>query len=114
MKMQKRAFTPEFKTKAVLEVLKEEKTLSEIASERNIHPNLLRGWKKEFLEKASSIFDEAKQKKSERQTEKEKEAEYEQMLSKIGQLTLERDWLKKKSIEIFGPDYEKKFSKRPF
>jgi len=39
--MQKRTFTPEFKTKVVLEVLKEEKTLSEIASYYEIHPNLL-------------------------------------------------------------------------
>jgi len=112
--MKKRAFTPEFKTKAVLEVLREEKTLSEIASTYSVHPNLLRGWKKEFLEKASSVFDEAKQRQDARQMEKEIEAKQTQMLETIGQLTLERDWLKKKSIEIFGPDYEKKFSKKPF
>ena len=98
----------------VLEVLREEKTLSEIASDHSIHPNLLRGWKKEFLDKASSIFDEAKQQKDNRQKEQEIETRNAQMLETIGQLTLERDWLKKKSIEIFGPDYEKKFSKRPF
>jgi len=112
--MQKRKFSPEFKVKVVLEALKEEKTLSEISSEYQIHPNLLRGWRKEFLEKASGVFDEAKQRKDERQTEKEREAEHAEMLKTIGQLTLERDWLKKKSVEIFGPDYEKKFSKRPF
>ena len=112
--MKKRTFTPEFKTKTVLEVLKEEKTLSEIASAYSIHPNMLRNWKKEFLEKASSVFEDAKQRKSERQKELETEVEHTQMLETIGQLTLERDWLKKKSIEIFGPDYEKKFSKKPF
>jgi len=113
MKMnKKRTFTPEFKTKAVLEVLKEEKTLSEIASMYNVHPNLLRGWKKEFLEKASSVFEDGKPPKNKRQ--EEIAAEHAQMLETIGQLTLERDWLKKKSVEIFGPDYEKKFSKRPF
>ena len=112
--MQKRTFTPEFKTRVVLEVLKEEKTLSEIASIYEVHPNLLRGWKKEFLSKASSIFEETKHRKDNRQKDKEAEAEHAQMLKTIGQLTLERDWLKKKSVEMFGPDYEKKFSKRPF
>lgn len=114
MKMKKRTFSPEFKTKVVLEVLREEKTLTEIASEYEIHPNLLRGWKKEFLEKASSVFEETKQRRNERQKNREADAERTQMLETIGQLTLERDWLKKKSVEIFGPDYEKKFSKKPF
>jgi len=114
MKMKKRTFTSEFKTKAVLEVLREEKTLSEIASAYNIHPNMLRNWKKEFLEKASSIFEDPKLRKDARLKELEIEAEHAQMLETIGQLTLERDWLKKKSIEIFGPDYEKRFSKKPF
>lgn len=112
--MKKRTFTAEFKAKVVLETLREEKSLAEIASEYNIHPNMLRGWKKEFLEKASGIFEETKQQKELRQKEKEMEAEREKMLKTIGQLTLERDWLEKKSVEIFGPDYEKKFSKRPF
>jgi len=112
--MKKRTYTPEFKAKAVLEVLREERTLSEIASGYGIHPNLLRGWKKEFLEKAGSVFDEAKQRRDSRNQEAEMEARHARMLETIGQLTLERDWLKKKSVEIFGPDYEKKFSKRPF
>jgi transposase-like protein len=114
MKMKKRTYTPEFKTKTVLEVLREEKTLSEIASAYNIHPNMLRNWNREFLEKASSIFEDSKQRKDARQKELEIEADHAKMLETIGQLTLERDWLKKKSIEVFGPDYEKKFSKRPF
>jgi transposase-like protein len=112
--MKKRTFTPEFKVKVVLEVLREEKSLSEIASEHEIHPNLIRSWRKEFLEKASDVFEEPKQRREARQKEQEIETERAQMLKTIGQLTLERDWLKKKSVEMFGPDYEKMFSKRPF
>ena len=33
---------------------------------------------------------------------------------KVGQLTMQVDWLKKKSEEICGPDYESKFSPKPF
>ena len=40
-----------------------------------------------------------------------KKAEY---AKKVGQLTMQVDWLKKKSEEIVGPDYESKFSPKPF
>lgn len=93
----------------VLEVLREEKTLSEIASEHEVHPNQVRNWRREFLEKASSIFEESKEKKEATRREKEQAEEKAAMLETIGQLTLERDFLKKKSIERFGEDYEKKF-----
>ena len=98
----------------MLEVLSGEETLGAIAAKHNLNPNVLRNWKKEFLEKAPQLFDSANQKRDLAATEREKEAAYEELLKTVGQLTIERDWLKKKSVEVFGPDYEKKFSKRPF
>ena len=94
-------------------MLREEKQLGEIAAEHGISPNQLRNWKREFVENASRVFNESKQEKDIRAKEKELEAERAGLLSTIGLLTMERDWLKKKSIEAFEPDYEKKFSKRP-
>ena len=111
--MGKRTFTAEYKTQVVLEVLREEKQLGEIAAEHGISPNQLCNWKREFLENAARVFNESKREKEIRAKEKELEAERAGLLSTIGQLTMERDWLKKKSIEVFGPDYEKKFNKRP-
>ena len=111
--MGKRTFTAEYKTQVVLEVLREEKQLGEIAAEHGISPNQLRNWKQEFLENASRVFNESKREKEIRAKEKELEAKRAGLLSTIGQLTMERDWLKKKSIEVLGPDYEKKFNKRP-
>jgi transposase-like protein len=111
--MGKRVYTAEYKIQVVLEVLKEEKTLSEIASERNINPNVIRNWRKEFLEKAPQIFEGSKREKENQKRESELEEEKSYLLEKIGPLTVERDWLKKKSVEIFGHEYEKKFSKRP-
>lgn len=52
MSRKKTTFTPEFKTKLVLEVLKNEKTLNEIASAYNITPKNLHNWKKIFLDNA--------------------------------------------------------------
>lgn len=50
MSRTRRNFTAQFKAKLVLEVLKGEKDINTIATENNIQPNLLRNWKKEFLD----------------------------------------------------------------
>lgn len=49
-------YTPEFKTKVVLEVLREEGTINEIASRYEISPVILGRWKTEFLERAPEVF----------------------------------------------------------
>lgn len=50
-------YTAKFKTKIVLEVFKEEKELGVIAAENNLNPNMVRKWRKEFLENAESVFE---------------------------------------------------------
>jgi len=112
--MVKTVYSAKFKADRVLEVLLGEEQLGAIAARHNLNPNMLRAWKKEFLEKAPQIFDESRQKRDIIAKEREMEAKHEELLKTVGQLTIERDWLKKKSIEVFGPDYEKKFSKKPF
>jgi transposase-like protein len=52
----RRNFKPEQKAKIILEVLREEKSLSEIAAEYEIHPNLLSCWKTEFIQNAGRAF----------------------------------------------------------
>ena len=92
----------------MIELLKGEKDLNTIASENNIQPNLLRNWKKEFLDKASVVFDDTREDnlKEKLALERKEKAEY---AKKVGQLTMQVDWLKKKSEETLGPDYESKF-----
>ena len=113
MSRKRRNFTSEFKAKLVLEVLKGEKELNVIATENDIQPNLLRNWKKEFLDKASLVFDDSREDnlKEKLAAERKEKAQY---AKKVGQLTMQVDWLKKKSEEIIGPDYESKFSPKPF
>ena len=86
-------YTPEYKAKLVLEVLQGERELGEIAADNGINPNMLRNWKKEFVENASRAFDETRQDKEARRKEAALEKEKAQMLKTIGQLTLERDFL---------------------
>ena len=113
MSRKRRNFTSEFKAKLVLEVLKGEKELNVIATENDIQPNLLRNWKKEFLDKASLVFDDSREDnlKEKLAAEHKEKAQY---AKKVGQLTMQVDWLKKKSEEIIGPDYESKYSPKPF
>lgn len=55
-----KTYTGEFKTKVVLEILKEEKTISQIASEYEIHPNQLIKWKKEVLEALPKVLEDGR------------------------------------------------------
>ncbi|MFQ9701368.1 MAG: transposase [Enterocloster clostridioformis] len=50
-----------------MELLKGEKDLNSLATENNIQPNLLRNWKKEFLNNASSVFDDKREENLKRQ-----------------------------------------------
>ena len=88
-------YTSEFKTKVVLEVLREEATINEIASKYEIAPTMLNRWKAEFLERAHHVFDRDADKSEKRIKEFEEKEERLQKL--VGQLTVEVDWLKKKS-----------------
>jgi transposase-like protein len=111
--MPKSTYTAKFKSDRVIEVLSGEETIGAIAAKHNINPNVLRNWKKEFIEKAPQLFDEVGRKRENSALARERDAERDELLKTVGQLTIERDWLKKKSIEVFGPEYEKKFSKKP-
>ena len=87
-----------FKAKVVLESLKNQKTIAELASEYGIHPNQITQWRKQALEDLPGIFS-SKQAKKEKAYEEEKAELYRQ----IGQLKVEVEWLKK-SRGFFSPE----------
>jgi len=62
MKRTRRKFSSKFKTKVVLEVLKEQQTIQELASKYEVHPNQISTWKNDFLSNASTVFDSKKEK----------------------------------------------------
>jgi transposase-like protein len=97
--MEKRnQYSAEFKSQVVIEVLREEGTVNEIAARHGINPILLSRWKTEFLERAADVF-----KKGPTEAEKELERErrhVEELERKVGQLAYEVDWLKKKEQQI--------------
>jgi len=110
--MEKRQYTPEYKAKIVLEMLREETSASEIASRESINKNQLQNWKKEFIENSARVFAQTKlEKEAERKIREleEKEVEYQ---AKVGQLTIENDWLKKKYGQVYGTGWETKFGNK--
>jgi transposase-like protein len=96
----RRTFTPQEKTKIVLEVLREERTINEIAAAYQVHPNMVSRWKTEFLSNADKAF--SKEPDDVEKIKQEHEQERDELLKQIGQLSYEVSWLKKKSAQIFG------------
>jgi len=84
-----------FKARIALEAIKEEKTLAQLGSEYGVHPNQIGQWKKHLLEELPSLFSD-KRKKADKEGEELKDELYKQ----IGQLKVEVDWLKKKSLQM--------------
>ena len=95
MKRSRRKFTAEFKAKVVLEAIKEQKSLSELAEQFELHPNLISIWKRELLDNAAKVFSKGDEIKN---TIEEVEKEKEELFKQIGRLKVENDWLKKKVL----------------
>ena len=88
-------FSASQKAQIALEILKEEKPVSQIASENGVHPNVLYRWKKQALENLPKLFADDNKSEQDRQAEHEKQVT--ELYSEIGRLTTQVNWLKKKS-----------------
>ena len=88
---EKRHFSAEFKAKVAREALREQKTLSELASEYEVHPNQITLWKKQALESLAGAFQRGGATKAKRDAKLQ-----DRLYKQIGQLKVELDWLKKK------------------
>jgi transposase len=91
----RKRFTSNQQAQIVLEMLREDKSVAQIASENNIHPNQLHRWKKQALENFSQLFEEDR--KNEKAREAEHERQLDQLYSEIGRLSAQLSWLQKKS-----------------
>jgi transposase-like protein len=89
----RRNHKPEFKAKVALEALKGNRTVTQIADEFEVHSNQVTTWKTQLRKEIASIFETA----SGKETKPDPSEDVEALQAKIGELTMEIDWLKKKS-----------------
>jgi transposase-like protein len=90
--MFKKKYSADFKAKVAIEVIRGMKTQSEITSEYGVHMSQIQRWKQEAIEAIKNNFNQKKQLR-----DKSQEALVESLYRQIGQLSVENDWLKKKS-----------------
>ncbi len=93
-------YTAEQKAKIVIELLKEERTINQIASEYKITVKSIQNWKRQFLENASLAFDTEKATEIYKKQLKAKEEEIDELAKALGKTTVERDWAVKKLASL--------------
>ncbi len=84
----RRRFTADFKSRVALEALRGDKTIQEIAAKRKVHPNQVSTWKRQAMDGLSAVFSNGADK-----SRVDHEDEVHDLHAKIGQLTVERDFL---------------------
>jgi transposase len=86
LKTSRRKHTSSFKAKVALAAVRGEKTVAELAAQFDVHPHQIHNWKKTLLENAVAVFEKPT-------NGNEKNEDVGELYEKIGQLTVERDFL---------------------
>jgi transposase-like protein len=87
----RKRYSSAFKAKVALEAIKDQKTLTELSNQFQLHPNQIIRWRKQLLDEAQTIFSIKPNNFQQKQQQLES-----QLYQQIGQLTVELNWLKKK------------------
>ena len=91
MRRTRRNHSASFKAKVALSAIKGDRTLAEIAEQFDVHPNQISDWKQQMLDGAATVFGGPR---------KDKEPDLKELHAKIGELTLENDFLEKALIKV--------------
>jgi transposase-like protein len=97
MRRKRRTHKPEFKAKVALAAVQGEMTMAEIVKKFDVHANQVTEWKTQLLSSAPEVFG------STGNTKEETEEEVQVLHAKIGQLTMENDFLERGLERIHGP-----------
>ena len=97
MKQKRRTHSAEFKARVAVEAIRGLKTVSQIAADNQIHPVQVSQWKQQMLEASAEVFSRGRESQGSGGSEG---ADKERLERKVGQLSMEIDWLKKKCREL--------------
>ena len=86
--MTRRRFTGDFKAKVALEALRGDKTIQKIATRHKVHPNQVSTWKRQAVDGLGAVFSNGVDR-----AHRDHESEVRDLHAKIGELTVERDFL---------------------
>jgi putative transposase len=103
-KRQIKRYDTGFKVKVVLEALKEEVTINELAAKYKVIPANIGNWKREFLANAELVFDKEKAVSQYKEQLGEKSRQMDELYRQLGKTTTQLEWCKKKSKEL-GLEY---------
>ena len=109
MSTKRKTYSAEFKAKVVLEVLEANETLNQIASKYELLPANVKNWKKMFLENMSLAFDKSTVVKEYKQEIEALKKDKDSMAKKVGELTLEKDFLEGKLVSLVSSKLRKTF-----
>jgi transposase-like protein len=93
----RKRYPPTLKARIVLEILREEKSVSELSSEHGIHPTMLHRWRQQAIENLSAVFASSESWRKERE---EYQTRIEELYTEIGRLSTQLSWLKKQGIDV--------------
>ena len=86
----RRRFTADFKARVALDALRGDKTVQEIAAKHKVHPNQVSSWKRQAIDGLGAVFSNGGDRAG-----RDHDAEVHDLHAKIGELTVERDFLAK-------------------
>ena len=110
MSTKRKTYSAEFKAKVVLEVLEAELTLNQIASKYELLPANVKNWKKMFLENMSLAFDKSTVVKEYKEKIETLEKSNDSLAKKVGNLTVEKDFLVEKLRSLVSSKTRKTFT----
>ena len=97
MKRSRRNHSPAFKAKVALQAIRGDKTLAELAQQHQVHPTQITAWKQQLLEHAAELFANGQS------LVEDSQQRVQELHAKIGELTMERDFLSNALGRFPGP-----------
>lgn len=95
MAKKRRQHSADFRFRVALAAIREVNTVSELASQHDVHPSLIRKWKQQLLDDGPQVFAH-----SNGTAQREQESRETELYEQIGRLKMELEWLKKKAVQF--------------